>query len=188
MTAPEDNQIPESQLSPEAVAQQRLIDLGLAKTETADDSYRWSIDWIAMTDAVKVIRNHASRLPVDIQADLELKFFKLCKDMDSFTNMWSPAMREAAKRQLLSEEEEQKRHKQALTERMQAIKAAEQLDMIMDTDPPPEAATAPGSVPIASREDLTNMALQLQVQIKRLESKIYELEEKINVIHNRRSN
>jgi hypothetical protein len=177
MTAPEDNQIPESQLSPEAVAQQRLIDLGLAKTETADDSYRWSIDWIAMTDAVKVIRNHASRLPVDIQADLELKFFKLCKDMDSFTNMWSPAMREVAKRQLISEEEEQKRLKQAKAEALQKLKAAEQLDLIIeqDSNPPPDDAA---KTQVPSREDIWNAMLQLQYQINKLDDRIYLLEEK----------
>jgi len=137
MTAPEDNQIPESQLTPEAVAYQRLIDLGLAKTENADDSYRWSIDWIAMTDAVTVVRNHASRLPEDIQADLELKFFKLCKDMDSFTAMWSPIQREMAKRQLLSEEEEQKRLKQAKDKAMEEIRKKEQLDIIIQSEQVP---------------------------------------------------
>lgn len=80
------NQTPESQLPPELVATQRLRDLGI-RTGEGEASYRWSIDFTAMTDAVKVVRNHGSRLPENIQADLQLKFFKLCKDMDSFTNM-----------------------------------------------------------------------------------------------------
>ena len=74
MTDPNSNadiQNTESQLSPEMVAIRRLDELGIRSGE-GEASYRWGLDFTAMTDAIRVVRNHGSRLPEDIQADLQL--------------------------------------------------------------------------------------------------------------------
>lgn len=61
MTDPNaDIQVPESQLTPETVAYHRLKDRGISAGE-GEASYRWSIDFTAMTDAVKLVRNHLSK-------------------------------------------------------------------------------------------------------------------------------
>lgn len=127
-----------------------------------------------MTDAVTVVRNHGSRLPQDIQIDLQLRLFKLCKDIDAFTQTWSPSVREEISRQLLTEQEEQRRNKR---DAMEQLRKQEELDMIMeasqDTNAPPDNA---GDRPVPTREELYNMMLQLQKQIRMLDDKIYFLE------------
>jgi hypothetical protein len=116
MAAPEPNsnkdkdesQIPESQLTEYVLANRRLADLGLTKDKGTDGeaSYRYSINLVAMLDSVKVFRNHLSKTPDWFQADIQIKLFKLVRDMDSFENMWRPSLREDAKLQLLKEEDE----------------------------------------------------------------------------------
>ena len=174
MTAEPNKDAPlsESTLPAEMVASNRLKDLGIISGE-GEASYRWSIAFSAMIDAVKVVRKHGFRLPEAIQADLQLRFFKLCKDMDSFANMWGPSVREEAKRQLLNESEEQKRLQAQKVKALEKVREREGLDMIIDTEPPPE----PGpKQPVPTREDLWNAMLQLQKQITKLDDKLYTLE------------
>ena len=181
-TSDKDAPQPESQLTDEMLAYRRLGDLGIRSGE-GEASYQWTVAFVAMIDAVKVIRHHASQLPEDIQADLQLKFYKLCKDMESFTTLWTPVSREVAKRQLISEEEEQKRLLAQKKESIENIRKKEQLDMIVEAEQEPDAdvnvSTTMPSVP--SREDLYNMCLSLQKQIKTLEDKTYALENNKNV-------
>jgi hypothetical protein len=59
---PEDNQTPESSLPPEMVAILRLKDMGIEAGE-GEASYIWSINFTAMVDAVKLVRNHLSKTP-----------------------------------------------------------------------------------------------------------------------------
>ena len=60
---------------------------------------------------------------------------------------------------------------------MEQLRKQEELDMIMeasqDTNAPPDNA---GDGPVPTREDLYNMMLQLQKQIRMLDDKIYFLE------------
>lgn len=130
-----------------------------------------------MVDAVNLVRSHASQLPEDIQADLQLKFFKLCQDMESFTTLWTPVSREVAKRQLISEEEEQKRLEVQRKEAIEKVRKKEQLDVIVEAEEQSENSDATRTMPsVPSREDLYNMCLSLQKQIRNNEDKIYALE------------
>ena len=94
-----------------------------------------------------------------------------------------PVSREVAKRQLISEEEEQRRLLAQKKESIENIRKKEQLDMIVEAEQEPDAdvnvSTTMPSVP--SREDLYNMCLSLQKQIKTLEDKTYALENNKNV-------
>ena len=81
--------------------------------------------------------------------------------------MWSPSVRENIKRQMLSEEQERKRHKQALTEAMEKVRKKEQVDMIIEQDNDlnnihPQIYRKL----IPTREELYSICLQLQKQIK----------------------
>lgn len=177
---------PESQLTDEMLAYHRLNDLGIRSGE-GEASYQWTVAFVAMLDAVKVIRHHASQLPEDIQADLQLKFYKLCKDMESFTTLWNPLSREVAKRQLISEEEEQRRLLTQKNQTIENIRKKEELDVIVEAEQEPtntNTTTAITSIP--TREDLYNMCLSLQKQIKTLEDKQYALENNKNDTTNNR--
>jgi hypothetical protein len=109
-----DIQIPESQLPPEMIAYRRLENLGIRVGGEA--SYKGGMNFTAMLDAVKVICNHLGTTPEQFQADMQLKLFRLYKDMDSFDDMWRPLIRQEQEKVLLSQQQEQKRYGKALTE------------------------------------------------------------------------
>lgn len=93
---PEDIQTPESSLPPEMVANLRLKDLGIESSAGGESSYRWSLAFTAMTDAVKLVRSHLGKTPEWFQADMQIRLYNLCKDMDSFSNMYLPRRKAAS--------------------------------------------------------------------------------------------
>jgi hypothetical protein len=178
--APDANIDNNKQIKIALIAHQRLADIGELGTSKEEDagmaSYRWLVNYKIMQTAVRVVLEHGSKLPEQIQADLHLKFLKMFKDLDNIQNTWSPVILEDAKRQLLSEAEEQKRKEQAKAQALAKVREEEHLEMIMDTDAPPNDSTP--KQPVPTREDLYNMALQLQKQIKFIDDRIFSLENK----------
>jgi hypothetical protein len=82
-----------------SIAYHKLTDLGLAgEDKRFEDSYRFSKDLLAMTDAVKIVRNHGYRLPEQVQADLHLKYFNNFKELNSFEDTWRPLCEKRLKR------------------------------------------------------------------------------------------
>lgn len=99
--------------------------------------------------------------------------------MDYYNNMWTPALGEAAKRQLISEEEEMRRLAQSKAEAMEKLRKEEELDVIVEAQQDTTTTEENASTPqVPSRQDLYNMCLQLQKQIRTLEDKVYSLQDK----------
>jgi hypothetical protein len=77
MTQPENNQTPES-MSAETMAYLILQEVDI-KSGEGEASYRWALNYKAMLSAVKDVEAHGPRLPEDLKADLQIKFFNLFK-------------------------------------------------------------------------------------------------------------
>ena len=191
----EERQVPESQYPSGMIAQLRLTDLGLDRDigqNSLDDAYRWSTDCLIMVDAVELERKYFGKTPEDFQALMQIEIFKSLKQLKSLGDSWRSAMREEVKKQLLTEQEEQRRYEKALTETRNLrnihsvadAQAQQQQQQQLDTDPPPESNTLVSRAP--TREDLYNMIKflerdkrelnvtidDMQISIKSIESKI----------------
>ena len=145
-----------------------------------------------MVDAVELERKYFGKTPEDFQALMQIEIFKSLKQLKSLGDSWRSAMREEVKKQLLTEQEEQRRYEKALTETRNLrnihsvadAQAQQQQQQQLDTDPPPESNTLVSRAP--TREDLYNMIKflerdkrelnvtidDMQISIKSIESKI----------------
>jgi hypothetical protein len=102
-----DTPTPESQLDDYAIAQRRLTDLGLTKDKDkgGEHMHRYINAPTVMLNAVKVVSTHLGRTPEQFQASMQIKLYRLYKDMDSFDDMWRPTIREEIDKALLNQEQ-----------------------------------------------------------------------------------
>jgi hypothetical protein len=135
------------------LAYQLLKDQGLG----LDDGDYSLGNMTKMKHAVRIVNEFASGLPEQVKVDCIMRYFKSFREIESFRNMFKPSIKRDMERQLLSEQEEQKRLTEARNKALEKKIEQEQLDLIIHAEPPPE----PPKMPIGTREDLQNMILNL---------------------------